>query len=177
MQNPTVYHNHFGKVRAVDMKRESAKDAPRKRLKRLAWFLDSSIRLPFLNYRIGADGVIGLLPGIGDTLGALFSSYIVLEAAKLGTSKSVLIRMMLNIALETIVGLIPVVGDIFDMGWKANQRNVRLLDTYLNNPGRTRSQSRIVIAVVVLGLIAFISLVFVLGIIILRWVWQLVTSV
>lgn len=155
---------------------KTPEDTAKKRLNRLAWFLDSSIPLPFIGYRIGADSVIGLLPGLGDAIGTLLSSYIVLEAAKLGASKSVLLRMIFNIAVEAVIGVIPFVGDLFDMGWKSNQRNVRLLDTYLNNPERTRTQSQVIVAVVILSLIAFLAFTIMLGIMILRWVWRAAIS-
>lgn len=118
------------------------------RLGRLAWILDSAIRIPGTNYRIGIDGLIGLIPGFGDLFGALLSSYIVAAAARIGVPSVVLIRMALNIALESVVGAIPVIGDIFDIVWKANQRNVELLNGYLVTPKGTTRSSRFVVFVV-----------------------------
>lgn len=155
----------------------SINDNNKKRLRRLAWFLDSSIRLPYIDYRIGADGIIGLIPGLGDTVGALLSSYIVLEAAKLGASKSVLLRMALNIAIETIVGIVPIVGDLFDMAWKANLRNVRLLDSYLKSPQRTRRESTIFVAIVLISIVAITVFALWLLIMILRWIWRMIVYV
>ncbi|MGO4998571.1 DUF4112 domain-containing protein [Oceanisphaera sp. W20_SRM_FM3] len=102
------------------------------RLERLAWLLDSSIRLPG-GYRVGLDGVIGLIPGIGDLIGAGLSSYIVVEAARLKVPLRVLARMGLNVLIEFVVGIVPIFGDIFDFAFKANLRNVRLLNAYLRN--------------------------------------------
>ena len=102
-------------------------------LKRLAWLLDSAIPLPG-GYRIGLDGLIGLVPGLGDVVAALLSSYIVVEAARLRVPASVLMRMGLNVALELIVGAVPVAGDLFDFAFKANERNVRLLEASLDPP-------------------------------------------
>jgi hypothetical protein len=79
---------------------------------------------------VGLDGLIGLIPGVGDTVGSLLSAYILYEAIKLGVPRRVLLRMATNIGLDTIVGLVPVVGDIFDIAWKANKKNMRLLDDY-----------------------------------------------
>lgn len=152
-------------------------DAKKKRLRRLAWFLDSSVPLPFLGYRIGADGIIGLIPGLGDAVGTLLSSYIVLEASRLGASKSVLLRMVFNIAVESVIGLIPFFGDLFDMGWKSNQRNIRLLDTYLQYPVQTRKQSRVIAASIILGFIVLTLLFLILSVMILRWLWSAVTAV
>lgn len=103
--------------------------------------MDSAIRLPG-GFRIGIDGLIGLVPGFGDLFGALLSSYIVVQAARMKVGGSVLIRMVGNIALELGVGLVPVVGDLFDFAFKANMRNVQLIETYLQQPQATRRRSR-----------------------------------
>src|SRR4051812_43943476 len=90
----------------------------RRRLARVAWLLDNSIRIPGSKFRIGLDAILGLIPGIGDVLGVLLSSYIVREAARLGAPPSVLLRMAFNVAVEGIVGIVPFVGDVFDAAWK-----------------------------------------------------------
>jgi hypothetical protein len=110
---------------------------------RLAWLLDNSIYLPILNYRIGLEAIIGLIPGLGDVAGMLLSSFIVLQAIRLGAPRATLLRMVLNVALETVIGLIPLLGDLFDATFKANVRNVRLLTQALENQqtGRTLNQS------------------------------------
>lgn len=100
------------------------------RLRALSRLLDERFRLPGTRYRVGLDGLIGLIPGVGDTVGSLLSAYILYEAIKLGVPRRVLLRMAANIGLDTIVGLVPVVGDIFDIAWKANKKNMRLLNDY-----------------------------------------------
>lgn len=111
---------------------ESARtDETLTRVRNLARLLDSSIALPG-GYRIGLDGLIGLVPGIGDAAAASISAYIVIQAARLGASTTTLIRMMGNILLELIIGIVPVVGDLFDFVWKANNRNVALLERNLD---------------------------------------------
>jgi hypothetical protein len=107
------------------------------RLRRLAWLLDSSIPIPGTRFSIGLDALIGLVPFIGDFIGVAFSGVILVEAARLGVGKRVLARMALNVALEGLVGLVPLAGDLFDAAWKANQRNMRLLDEWLERPPRT----------------------------------------
>ena len=102
-----------------------------KRLEKLAWLLDSSIRLPG-GFRVGLDGIIGLIPGVGDLIGAALSSYIVLVAIKLKLPFRILARMTLNILIDLVVGIVPIFGDIFDFSFKANLRNVRLLNAYLS---------------------------------------------
>ena len=107
-------------------------DETMKRLCHLSYLLDSAFRIPVLGYRVGWDAIIGLVPGLGDAVGMLFSGYIVFEAARLGAPKSVLARMVYNVALEVIIGALPLIGDLFDAVWKANVRNVRLLERALN---------------------------------------------
>jgi hypothetical protein len=134
-------------------------DTVRRRLERLAWLLDSSITVPGTRFRIGLDPIIGLLPGLGDALGVLVSSYIVREAARLGAPPGVLARMAFNIALEGVVGIVPFVGDVFDAAWKANQRNVALLRGHLENPRRAARSGRVFVALLLIAIIAFFVLV------------------
>lgn len=112
-----------------------------RRLRSLAWLLDNSIPLPG-GYRIGLDALIGLVPGIGDAIGALISAYIVNEARRLGAPRSVLLRMMSNVMIETVVGAIPFAGDLFDAAFKANTRNLALLARYQLDPTGSRRSSR-----------------------------------
>lgn len=109
------------------------------RLRSLSNLLDNAIPIPGTSYRIGIDPLLGLLPGAGDYVGAAFSAYIVIQAARLGASKATLSRMVLNIILDTVVGNVPLLGDLFDATWKANRKNTALLETHLNSP-QTRSQ-------------------------------------
>jgi hypothetical protein len=111
------------------------------RLRGLAWLLDNSIPLPG-GYRLGVDALIGLVPGVGDAAGALISAYIINEARALGASRSILLRMMGNVMIETIIGSIPFAGDLFDAAFKANSRNLALLARYQLEPSRSRRQSR-----------------------------------
>ncbi|BCR03655.1 hypothetical protein DESUT3_07240 [Desulfuromonas versatilis] len=147
-------------------------DKIKKRLERLAWLLDNSIPIPGLNVRIGLDALIGLFPGYGDTIGALVSSYILSEAARLGAPKSVLLKMAANIALDTLVGAIPLFGDLFDFAWKANQRNVLLLGDYLENPRRAVASSRLFAGLLGLVLVAFVVFIGMLGFLLIRLLWQ-----
>mgnify|MGYP005851412747 CR=1 FL=1 len=137
------------------------------RLKRLARTLDSSIVLPG-GYRIGMDGVIGLVPGVGDLVGAALSTYIIFESARLGASTGLLVRMMLNVLVETAVGVIPVLGDLFDFAWKANDRNVALLErANLPEPSATASPRRrlgVAVVALLLGFIVVLIAIFVLAI-------------
>jgi hypothetical protein len=101
------------------------------RLEWLAWFSDSAIRIPGTSRTVGADGVLSLVPGVGTLVGTGLSLYVMGEALRHGVPKRLLTRMGLNIAADTAVGAIPVIGFLFDMAFKANQRNLNLLRQHL----------------------------------------------
>ena len=84
--------------------------------------------MPGTTWRFGLDGIVGLIPGIGDTASALVSLYIVAEAWRLGVRKRTIARMLGNIALDSIIGAVPVAGDLFDFIWKSNAKNLRLAE-------------------------------------------------
>src|SRR5688572_19744814 len=92
-----------------------------RRLRSLAWLLDNSIPLPG-GFRVGLDAIIGLIPGVGDAIGGLISTYLINEARMMGAPRSVLLRMTGNVLLETIIGVIPFAGDLFDAAYKANTK-------------------------------------------------------
>ena len=97
------------------------------RLKYLATLLDDRFRLPGTDLRFGLDGLIGLVPGIGDTITSGLGLLIVSEAWRLGCRKRTLARMMGNLGVDWLTGLVPLVGDLFDFGFKSNRRNVALV--------------------------------------------------
>ncbi len=130
-----------------------------KKLERLAWLLDSSIRVPGTRWRIGLDGLVGLIPGVGDLLAGAASSYILLQAVRLGVPWAVSLRMALNILLESLVGVIPVFGDLFDFAFKANQRNVQLMLDYFEQPVPTKRRSTTVLVITVLAIVAMLVLI------------------
>ena len=106
------------------------------RLEWLAWFTDSALRIPGTRRTVGADGLLSLVPGVGSLLGTGLSLYVVGEALRHGAPPRVLGRMGLNIAADTLLGAIPVIGFLFDMGFKANQRNLALLRGHLRESVR-----------------------------------------
>ncbi len=103
------------------------KTSEQRRLERLAWVLDDAIPLPG-GYRVGVDGFIGLIPGVGDAAGLAASTYVLWQAVRLGIPGVVIARMVANIALEMLVGVVPLLGDLFDFVFKANRRNVALME-------------------------------------------------
>jgi hypothetical protein len=132
-------------------------DASVGRARALARLLDSAVTVPGTNIRVGADSLIGLIPGLGDIAGAVLSGYIVLVATRLGAPASVVARMLLNIGVDTVVGSVPVLGDLFDVAWKSNQMNVALLERHLGAPIATRRTSRwLVTGVIVVAIGLFV---------------------
>ena len=129
------------------------------RLQRLARLWDAAIRVPG-GITIGLDPLVGLVPGVGDAVGALVSGYIVLEAARLGVPAVTLLRMLLNIAIDALVGSIPVAGDLFDFAWKSNLRNVALIEHHFADPhGAVRaSRSWLILVIVALVLLAALGI-------------------
>lgn len=143
--------------------------AAKERLERFAWWLDSSIPLPGTRFRLGLDALIGLIPGLGDLVGLALSSYIIAEAARMGVSRTVLLRMGFNVALETVIGAIPLAGDIFDAVWKANQRNVRLVGAYVARPTAVRRRSGLLLASLLLAGLLALGAMLVVVFAVLRW--------
>jgi len=99
------------------------------------------------------------VPFIGDAIGVLLSSYILSEAARMGASRTILARMAFNIAVEGVIGIVPLAGDVFDAAWKANLRNVRLLNAWLDRPHRAQRSSLLFLAGLVAALVAFVVVV------------------
>jgi hypothetical protein len=132
------------------------RDDPLRGAKTVARLLDSVARVPGTSVRFGLDPLLGLVPGVGDVASAVFSGYVVLVGAKLGAPPSVIWRMLLNIAIDTFVGSLPVLGDAFDVVWKSNVRNIDLLERFLEEPGPITAGSRFVVfgTLAVLGLLA-----------------------
>ncbi len=145
-------------------------------LRQLSHVLDTAIRVPGTNIRLGLDGILGLIPGVGDVTTGLASVFVILSAARMGVPPSVLARMIGNVAIDTAIGVVPVLGDIFDVAWKANTRNVALTERYMTAPDDERRQTERVSRFQLLGLIVLLLIVVVLGIIgtvaVVRWVFQ-----
>ena len=98
------------------------------RLKLLSKRLDDSIKIPGTNQKFGIDAIVGIIPILGDFIGVIFSTYIMYSGIKMGVSSKIVKKMAANIAIEFVIGSIPIIGDIFDALWKANKRNVELIE-------------------------------------------------
>ena len=120
---------------AADFARETfgpSLDATLRRLEWLTWFTDNAIRVPGTNKTFGVDGLASAIPGVGTFIGTGLSLYLVAEAFRHGVGAKTLTKMGGNIALDTVLGAIPAIGFLFDMGFKANQRNLKLLREHLH---------------------------------------------
>ena len=111
------------------------------RLRKLSELLDAAFHIPGTKFSVGLDSIAGLIPGVGDVATALVSAYMIYEAQQLGASRRTLVRMLANVGIDALVGAIPVAGDVFDAVWKANRKNIRLLQADLarraaGNPGQ-----------------------------------------
>lgn len=142
------------------------------RARSLAALLDSSITIPGTKRRIGLDPILGLVPFVGDFAGAILSGYIVLAAARAGAPAFTLIRMIGNIAVDTLVGSVPVLGDILDAGWKSNTMNIALFEKHVAGaqvPARSlREVSKLTgFLLVATSLLALALLVFVVALAVL----------
>ena len=96
-------------------------------IRRLAQMMDGAFRVPGTNFRFGADALLGLIPGVGDLTGMLFSIYIIVKAQEIGVPQKTIYKMSANTIIDGLVGTIPILGDIFDFYFKANKRNLRLM--------------------------------------------------
>lgn len=128
----------------------------------LSHLLDDFIRVPGTSIRFGLDGIIALVPGVGDLLQGVASSVIILAAWSRGVPRVVLGRMVANVGIEVLVGLVPVFGDMFDIAWKANRRNYALLTGSLAEPTRHARRSWIFFLALCLVLLVFMVLPLVL---------------
>ncbi|MCI5066104.1 DUF4112 domain-containing protein [bacterium] len=110
-------------------------------IQRLTELLDAAFCIPGTKIRIGVDSVIGLVPGVGDSVSAMLSSYLLYRGARLGVRKRTLLRMTMNLVIDATLGIIPIFGDIFDVAYKANIRNLHLIEEDLRRADR-ESRSR-----------------------------------
>ena len=139
---------------------------------RFAYWLDAGIRIPGTSVRFGLDPILGLIPGAGDAAGAVLAGWILIEAVRLGASRATVLRIAGNVALDAGLGAVPLLGDIFDFAWKANLRNVALLERHLAVPERAQRADRSFVVLVLFGVLAMALGLLVLGILLTRWVFR-----
>lgn len=125
-------------------------------VEKLAHVLDTLFRVPGTSWRFGLDALIGLVPGVGDALTAVASYTLLFAALRYRVPKIVILRMALNLGIDYVVGSVPVLGDLFDFAWKANVRNVELLQRHRGAATRARTGDYLFVLGIVLGLIALL---------------------
>jgi Domain of unknown function (DUF4112) len=136
---PAALHPHLGPRRTdtmtttygFDFAGPLSRDARIARIDALATLLDTALVIPGTTVRFGLDALIGLFPAVGDIITTALSLFIVHEAYQLGAPSHVIARMLGNVALDGVFGAVPLVGDAFDVLWRANRRNMRLLREWL----------------------------------------------
>jgi hypothetical protein len=144
----------------------------------VARLLDNAISIPGTSWKIGLDPIIGLIPGVGDMVGAVLSGYIVLEAVRAEVPTFTLARMLVNVGIDTLLGAVPALGDVFDAAWKSNAMNVALLERHLVATGSAPPKRRNVIGVMALAVAVLVLIVgagIALGIFVARLLWGLGT--
>jgi hypothetical protein len=132
-------------------------------LRKVAHLLDSAFVIPGTSYRIGLDPVLGFIPGIGDLVSPLFAIGILLQARDLRMPKVVQLRMIFNVAIDALFGSIPLVGDLFDFAWKANDRNLALLEHHAYEETPADLGDWLFVVAMILILIALAALPFVIA--------------
>jgi len=138
---------------------------------RVAQLMDSQFQLPGTRFRFGLDPLLGLLPVVGDLSSAAVSVALLLTMLRHGASGAVAVRMALNILLDTIIGAIPLVGNVFDFAYKSNERNVALLRRHYAE-GRHSGSGKGLVALVLLGFLVVFGLVAWGSVALLSWVWH-----
>lgn len=132
--------------------------ADERKLRRLSQLLDSQFRIPGTRVRFGVDALVGLVPGIGDTAGVVASSVVIAQAVGLGARGATLARMILNAVVDGVVGTVPVLGTVFDVLFKANNRNVALLERHVVDPDETTRASRRALVLTLVAVIVTVGL-------------------
>ncbi len=140
----------------------------RARARSLARLLDTQFRVPGTDRRFGLDGLLGLVPGIGDAAGLVLSAVVIGQAVRLGARRGTVARMVLNVTTDAVLGSIPLIGWVFDFAFKANVRNLDLLERHAVDPAGTDAHSRTVVrrtilAVVVVTVVVAVALLALLG--------------
>jgi Domain of unknown function (DUF4112) len=131
----------------------------------LSHILDDFIQIPGTSIRFGLDGIVGFIPGVGDAIGGIASCIIIVAAWVRGVPSPVLARMVANVVIEVVVGSVPVMGDVFDIAWRANRRNYALLTGCKFEPRKHTRQSWFFLA----GLCAFLMALVIVPTLLVAW--------
>jgi hypothetical protein len=145
-------------------------------VEQLSWWMDAVFEVPGLGVRFGLDALVGLIPVLGDLATTLVSLYIIGLAGQLGLPRITLARMSLNVLVDMLVGAVPLVGDVFDVWWKANRRNARLLADRLAaapfEPPRAKASDWLFVGLMLAGLAAVFAALVVLAAVVFAALWR-----
>lgn len=145
------------------------------KLRRVSRLLDNAISIPGTKISFGLDPILGLIPGGGDTVTGGIAAYIVVEAARMGIPRDILGKMVGNILIDSFAGTVPVVGDLFDIGWKANVKNIELLEKHLDIAESSKSDRLFIfglILILALIILGFATITFFT----VTWFWNLILN-
>ena len=129
------------------------------RLKRLSERLDDTFTIPGTKYKIGIEALIGAVPIIGDLIGGILASYIMYSGMKMGAPPQIIARMAVNIAIDFAIGSIPIIGDLFDLVWKANKKNVELIEDATLDDKEEQKLNYLIITALILVLLGILLLI------------------
>ncbi len=146
------------------------------RLHRISHVLDKAIPIPGTKWTIGLDPILGLIPGGGDTIAGVLSAYIIIESARMGLNRKVIGQMVANVLLDSLAGSVPVVGDVFDVTWKANVRNIELLEHHLNYTLENKKVNRLFLIGLSLVLVLIVLGFTLLTLALVTWLWSKITG-
>ncbi|HVG70962.1 MAG TPA: DUF4112 domain-containing protein [Vicinamibacterales bacterium] len=141
-------------------------------LRRVARMLDSALRVPGTTFRFGLDPILGLIPGVGDLVSPLFTLGMLFQARDLGVPRVVQLRMIFNVAIDVLTGFVPLIGDLFDFAWKANNRNLALLERHAYEEHKPSAGDWAFVAVCVALLVVIAAVPFLL----LGWAIDLIAG-
>jgi len=147
-----------------------------RRIRQISHVLDNAIRIPGTNYRVGLDPILGLFPGGGDFVAMVFSAYMIVTAAKMGVPREKLMQMVSNVIVDTFAGSVPVVGDLFDVAWKSNIKNLELLDEHMGSPQPGKAADWWFVGALLAGLFIIMLLIISLSVVVIRLLIGAVTG-
>ena len=148
-----------------------------RRLRQISHLLDNAIPIPGTKYRIGLDPILGLIPGGGDLVGSIFAGYVVFKSAQMGVPQETLVKMAANIVFDTVAGTVPVAGDLLDVAWKANVKNIELLDAHLGSPEPGGKKADwLFVAALLLGLTLIVGGIIFLSVMLFGWLFRVFTG-
>ena len=142
-------------------------------IRQIRKWMDEAVTVPGSNLKVGLDAIIGLIPGVGDLSSAAIGGYILHAANKLGVPTVVMVRMLFNLVIDALIGIIPIVGDYLDVLYKANSKNVALVEQAILNRENTARSSWWRLTAVFAAFILIVLGGFVGAVFLAKWIWTM----